>query len=43
LDKGRATGRIDSFQAMAQAFLVAAQAVDDLVLYTFGEHTLNAL
>lgn len=37
LDKGRATGRIDGLQAMAQAFGVAAQAVDDLEVYASGE------
>ena len=37
LDKSKTTGRIDGLQAMAQAFGVAAQAVDDQEVYASGE------
>jgi phage terminase large subunit-like protein len=39
LDKGRATGRIDGLQAMAQAFGVAAMAADAQEIYASGEFT----
>ena len=39
LDKGRATGRIDGLQAMAQAFGVAAMAADAQEIYSSGEFT----
>ena len=39
LDKGRATGRIDGLQAMAQAFGAAAQAIDQQELYASGAFT----
>ena len=37
LDKSKTTGRIDGLQAMAQAFGVAAQSVDDQEVYASGE------
>ena len=39
LDKGRATGRIDGLQAMAQAFGVAAMAAESQEIYASGEFT----
>jgi len=39
LDKGRATGRIDALQAMAQAFGAATQALDAETVYASGEFT----
>lgn len=39
LDKGRATGRIDGLQAMAQAFGVAAMAAESQEIYSSGEFT----
>ncbi|WP_413895800.1 terminase large subunit [Rhodoferax sp.] len=39
LDKGRATGRIDGLQAMAQAFGAAAQAIDEQEVYASGAFT----
>lgn len=39
LDKGRATGRIDGLQAMAQAFGVAAMAAEAQEIYSSGEFT----
>jgi phage terminase large subunit-like protein len=39
LDKGRASGRIDGLQAMAQAFGVAAMAADSQEIYASGEFT----
>jgi len=37
LDKGRATGRIDGLQAMAQAFGAAAQAIESEAVYADGQ------
>lgn len=37
LDKGRATGRIDGLQAMAQAFGAAAQSIEAETVYANGE------
>lgn len=39
LDKGKATGRIDGLQAMAQAFGVAAQATEQTEIYADGGFT----
>ena len=39
LDKGRATGRIDGLQAMAQAFGAAAQAIESETVYADGQFT----
>lgn len=37
LDKGRATGRIDGLQAMAQAFGAAAQSIEAETVYADGQ------
>jgi phage terminase large subunit-like protein len=39
LDKGKATGRIDGLQAMAQAFGVAAQSTEQAEIYADGGFT----
>lgn len=39
LDKGKATGRIDGLQAMAQAFGAAAQAIEQEDAYANGQFT----
>jgi len=39
LDKGRATGRIDGLQAMAQAFGAMAQSVESEPVYSDGQFT----
>ena len=39
LDKGRATGRIDGLQAMAQAFGAAAQSIESESVYADGQFT----